>query len=125
VLALVLCALYRRWGTLVLTVVAIALADWFATGIKALVVRARPCVIRNRRRSSRFRTMRRSRRDTPPRASRRRRCSRSPFRAWRLRCSSSPPPLLSHVSMSASTTPSTSSAVPYWARWSLQLFAGS
>ena len=41
-LALVLCALYRRWGTLVLTVVAIALADWFATGIKALVDRPRP-----------------------------------------------------------------------------------
>jgi undecaprenyl-diphosphatase len=42
VLALVLCAVYRRWGTLVLTVVAIALADWSATGIKALVDRPRP-----------------------------------------------------------------------------------
>jgi undecaprenyl-diphosphatase len=42
VLALVLCAAYRRWGTLVLTVVAVALADWSATGIKALVDRPRP-----------------------------------------------------------------------------------
>jgi undecaprenyl-diphosphatase len=42
VLALVLCAVYRRWGTLVLTVVAVALADWSATGIKALVDRPRP-----------------------------------------------------------------------------------
>jgi undecaprenyl-diphosphatase len=42
VLALVLCAVYRRWGTLVLTVVAIALADWSTTGIKALVDRPRP-----------------------------------------------------------------------------------
>ncbi|HMI29198.1 MAG TPA: phosphatase PAP2 family protein [Gaiellaceae bacterium] len=41
-LALVLCAVYRRWGTLLLTVVAIALADWSATGIKALVDRPRP-----------------------------------------------------------------------------------
>jgi undecaprenyl-diphosphatase len=40
----VLCALYRRWGTLVLTVVAVAVADWSATGIKALVDRARPTV---------------------------------------------------------------------------------
>jgi undecaprenyl-diphosphatase len=42
VLALVLCTVYRRWGTLVLTVVAVALADWSATGIKALVDRPRP-----------------------------------------------------------------------------------
>jgi len=42
VLALVLCAVYRRWGTLVLTVVAVALADWSAAGIKALVDRPRP-----------------------------------------------------------------------------------
>jgi undecaprenyl-diphosphatase len=42
VLALVLCAVYRRWGTLVLTVVAVAVADWSATGIKALVDRPRP-----------------------------------------------------------------------------------
>lgn len=41
-LALVLCAVYRRWGTLVLTVVAVALADWSAAGIKALVDRPRP-----------------------------------------------------------------------------------
>jgi undecaprenyl-diphosphatase len=40
--ALVLCAFYRRWGPLFLTVVAVALADWSATGIKALVDRERP-----------------------------------------------------------------------------------
>jgi hypothetical protein len=44
VLALVLCAVYRRWGAFVLTVVAVALADWSATGIKALVDRPRPFV---------------------------------------------------------------------------------
>jgi membrane-associated phospholipid phosphatase len=38
----VLCALYRRWGTLLLTIVAVAVADWSATGIKAAVDRARP-----------------------------------------------------------------------------------
>jgi undecaprenyl-diphosphatase len=42
VLALVLCGIYRKWGTLALTVIAIALADWAATGIKALVDRPRP-----------------------------------------------------------------------------------
>jgi undecaprenyl-diphosphatase len=42
VLALVLGAAYRRWGTMWLTVVAIALADWSATGLKALVGRDRP-----------------------------------------------------------------------------------
>jgi undecaprenyl-diphosphatase len=42
VLALVLCAVYRRWGPLWLTVIAVALADWSATGIKALVDRERP-----------------------------------------------------------------------------------
>jgi undecaprenyl-diphosphatase len=42
VLALVLCGVYRRWGTLWLTVIAVALADWSATGIKALVDRPRP-----------------------------------------------------------------------------------
>src|SRR5206468_6169209 len=42
VLALVLCAVHRRWGTLTLTVIAVALADWSATGIKALVDRDRP-----------------------------------------------------------------------------------
>jgi undecaprenyl-diphosphatase len=35
---------YRRWGTLWLTVLAVALADWSATGIKALVGRDRPPV---------------------------------------------------------------------------------
>ena len=35
-------AVYRRWGTLWLTVIAVALADWSATGIKALVGRERP-----------------------------------------------------------------------------------
>ena len=39
-----LCALYRRWGVLLLTVVAVAVADWSATGIKALVDRDRPPV---------------------------------------------------------------------------------
>jgi undecaprenyl-diphosphatase len=42
VLALVLCAVYRMWGTFLLTVVAVALADWSATGLKALVDRPRP-----------------------------------------------------------------------------------
>ncbi len=37
-----LCAVYRRWGTLLLTVVAVALADWSSVGIKALVGRDRP-----------------------------------------------------------------------------------
>ena len=41
-LALVLCAVYRRWGTFLLTLVAVALADWSAAGIKALVDRPRP-----------------------------------------------------------------------------------
>ena len=39
-----LCALYRRWGILLLTVVAVAVADWSATGIKTLVNRDRPPV---------------------------------------------------------------------------------
>jgi undecaprenyl-diphosphatase len=42
VLALVLCALYRRWGVLGLTLIAVALSDWSAAGIKALVDRDRP-----------------------------------------------------------------------------------
>jgi membrane-associated phospholipid phosphatase len=42
VLALVLCAAYRRWGALYLTVIAVALADWSAVGLKALVDRNRP-----------------------------------------------------------------------------------
>ena len=42
VLALVLCGVYRRWGTLWLTFIAVALADWSAAGLKALVDRPRP-----------------------------------------------------------------------------------
>jgi undecaprenyl-diphosphatase len=42
VLALVLGGLYRRWGTLWLTLIAVAVADWSAMGIKALVDRERP-----------------------------------------------------------------------------------
>jgi undecaprenyl-diphosphatase len=42
VLALVLCGLYRRWGVLGLTLVAVALADWSSVGLKALVDRPRP-----------------------------------------------------------------------------------
>jgi undecaprenyl-diphosphatase len=42
VLALVLCAFYRRWGVLGLTLIAVALSDWSAAGIKALVDRERP-----------------------------------------------------------------------------------
>jgi membrane-associated phospholipid phosphatase len=38
----VLCAAYRRWGTLWLTVIAVAIADWAAMGSKALVDRERP-----------------------------------------------------------------------------------
>jgi undecaprenyl-diphosphatase len=41
-IALVLCVLYRRWGLLGLTIIAVALADWSAMGIKALVDRPRP-----------------------------------------------------------------------------------
>jgi undecaprenyl-diphosphatase len=42
VLAAVLCAVYRRWGVLLLTFVAVALADWTSMAIKALVDRPRP-----------------------------------------------------------------------------------
>ena len=42
VLALAFGAVYRRWGTLWLTLIAVALADWTAMGIKALVDRERP-----------------------------------------------------------------------------------
>jgi undecaprenyl-diphosphatase len=42
VLALLLCAAHRRWGTLGLTVVAIATADWCAIALKAVSDRARP-----------------------------------------------------------------------------------
>jgi undecaprenyl-diphosphatase len=38
----VLCAASRRWGVFALTVIAVALADWSATGLKALVDRPRP-----------------------------------------------------------------------------------
>jgi undecaprenyl-diphosphatase len=44
VLALVLCGVYRRWGALWLTLIAVALADWSATGLKALIDRDRPPV---------------------------------------------------------------------------------
>jgi membrane-associated phospholipid phosphatase len=38
----VLALLWRRWGVLGLTIVAVALADWSATGLKALFGRERP-----------------------------------------------------------------------------------
>ncbi len=41
-LAFLLCALYRRWGTLGLTILAVALADWATVGLKALFDRERP-----------------------------------------------------------------------------------
>jgi undecaprenyl-diphosphatase len=41
-IALVLCALYRRWGVLGLTIVAVALADASATVLKELFDRPRP-----------------------------------------------------------------------------------
>jgi undecaprenyl-diphosphatase len=44
VLAVVLCAVYRRWGALLLTVVAIVVADVLAMAIKPLVERPRPFV---------------------------------------------------------------------------------
>jgi undecaprenyl-diphosphatase len=42
VIALGLGVVYRRWGVIWLTWIAIALADWSATGLKALVDRPRP-----------------------------------------------------------------------------------
>jgi undecaprenyl-diphosphatase len=42
VLAAVLCAVYRRWGVLLLTFVGVALADWIAAALKALIDRPRP-----------------------------------------------------------------------------------
>jgi undecaprenyl-diphosphatase len=42
VLATILCGIYRRWGVLLMTFVAIAVADWSSTAIKALVDRPRP-----------------------------------------------------------------------------------
>jgi undecaprenyl-diphosphatase len=44
VLALILSAVYRRWGVLVLTVIAVALADFAAAALKAIVDRPRPFV---------------------------------------------------------------------------------
>ena len=44
VIALVLAVAYRRWGVFALTVIAVALSDWSATGLKALVERPRPPV---------------------------------------------------------------------------------
>jgi undecaprenyl-diphosphatase len=41
-LALVLSLVWRRWGVLAMTVLAVALADWSSTGLKALFDRARP-----------------------------------------------------------------------------------
>jgi undecaprenyl-diphosphatase len=41
-IALLLCFLYRRWGVLGLTIIAVALADWSAMGLKALFDRERP-----------------------------------------------------------------------------------
>ncbi|HEY8630759.1 MAG TPA: phosphatase PAP2 family protein, partial [Gaiellaceae bacterium] len=42
VIALVLCAAYRRWGAFAMTLIALALADLSSMGIKALVDRPRP-----------------------------------------------------------------------------------
>jgi undecaprenyl-diphosphatase len=42
VIAAALAAVYRRYGVLVLTLVAVAVADWSATALKALVDRPRP-----------------------------------------------------------------------------------
>jgi undecaprenyl-diphosphatase len=38
----VLGAVYRRWGVFALTLIAVALADWSAMGLKALIDRPRP-----------------------------------------------------------------------------------
>jgi membrane-associated phospholipid phosphatase len=43
-IAVVLCALWRRWGVLGLTIVAVALADASATGLKEVFDRKRPPV---------------------------------------------------------------------------------
>jgi undecaprenyl-diphosphatase len=42
VIALVLLVFWRRWGVLFMTVLAVAVADWSATGLKALIDRPRP-----------------------------------------------------------------------------------
>ena len=39
-----LAAVYRRWGVFALTVIAVALSDWSATGLRALIERPRPPV---------------------------------------------------------------------------------
>ena len=44
VLAAVLCAVYRRWGTFFLTVAAVALADMVTLAVKRLVDRPRPFI---------------------------------------------------------------------------------
>ena len=44
VIALVLAVAYSRWGVFALTVIAVALSDWSATGLKALIERPRPPV---------------------------------------------------------------------------------
>jgi undecaprenyl-diphosphatase len=44
VLAAVLCAVYRRWGTFFLTVAAVALADMVTLALKLLVDRPRPFI---------------------------------------------------------------------------------
>ena len=41
-IALVLSVLSRRWGTLALTIVAVALSDWSAAGLKLVFDRERP-----------------------------------------------------------------------------------
>lgn len=41
-IALALAVLWRRWGVLFMTVLAVAVADWSATGLKALIDRPRP-----------------------------------------------------------------------------------
>jgi undecaprenyl-diphosphatase len=42
VIALAVAVLWRRWGVLVITVLAVGLADWSATGLQALIDRPRP-----------------------------------------------------------------------------------
>jgi undecaprenyl-diphosphatase len=44
VIALVLALMWRRWGVLLMTVLAVAVADWTALGLKALIGRPRPPV---------------------------------------------------------------------------------
>jgi undecaprenyl-diphosphatase len=44
-IALVLCAIHRRWAVLGLTIIAVALADWSATGLKAVFDRDRPPLV--------------------------------------------------------------------------------